>query len=80
MILGKVGEVHVFKHMLYITALEQARVWILGKYVLLGLKNTINKHCHYGLYISALEQVWKLILSRYVLLAFIKTICVYSCI
>ena len=33
MVLRKVGEVHIFKHRLYISALEQARVLILGKYV-----------------------------------------------
>ena len=32
-----------FKHRLYISALEQARVLILGKYKVL---NTIYKHCH----------------------------------
>ena len=42
----KVGEVHIFKQRLYISALEQARVLILGKYVLLGVINTIYKHCH----------------------------------
>ena len=31
MILHKVGEVHIFKHRLYISASEQARVLILGK-------------------------------------------------
>ena len=35
-----------FKHRLYISALEQARVLILGKYVLPGVINTIYKHCH----------------------------------
>ena len=39
-----VGEVHIFKHMLYISTLEQARVLILGKYVLLGVTNTILSH------------------------------------
>ena len=34
----------IFKHSLYNSALEQARVLILGKYVLLGV--TIDKHCH----------------------------------
>ena len=39
----KVGEVHIFKHRLYISALEQAMVFILGKYVLLGvIKTFIN--------------------------------------
>ena len=42
----KEGEVHIFKHRLYISALEQTRVLILGKYVLLGVINTIYKHCH----------------------------------
>ena len=41
-----IGEVHIFKHRLYTSALEQARVLILGKYVLLGVINTIYKHCH----------------------------------
>ena len=40
MILGKVGEVHIFKHRLYISALEKARLLILSKYVLLGVINT----------------------------------------
>ena len=35
-----------FKHRLYISASEQARVLILGKYVLLGVVNTIYKHCY----------------------------------
>ena len=35
-----------FKHSLYISALEQDRVLILGKYVLLRVINTIYKHCH----------------------------------
>ena len=39
------GEVHIFKHRLQISALEQARVLILGKYVLLEVLNTIYKHC-----------------------------------
>ena len=39
-ILPKVGEVHIFKHRLCISALEQARALILGKYVLLGVINT----------------------------------------
>ena len=42
MILHKVGEVHIFKHRLYISALEQARVLILSKYVLLGVINTMK--------------------------------------
>ena len=46
MILRKVGEVHIFKHRLYISALEQAKVVILSKYVLLGVINTIYKHFH----------------------------------
>ena len=41
-----VFEVHIFKHKLYISALEQARVLILIKYVLLGVINTVYKHCH----------------------------------
>ena len=44
-ILRKVGEVHISKHRLYISALEQARVLILGKYFLLKVINTIYKHC-----------------------------------
>ena len=35
-----------FKHRLYISVLEQARVLILIRYVLLGVINTIYKHCH----------------------------------
>ena len=46
MILRQVREVHIFKHRLYISVLEQARVLILGRYVLLGVINTIHKHCH----------------------------------
>ena len=42
-ILCKVGEVHIFKHRLYISVLEQARVLILGKYALLGVINTISR-------------------------------------
>ena len=45
-------QVHIIKHRLYISALEQARVLILGKYVLQGVINIIYKHCH----ISALTQ------------------------
>ena len=45
-ILRKVGEVQIFKHRLYISALEQAKVLLLGKYVLLGVINTIHKQCH----------------------------------
>ena len=44
--IDSVEEVHIFKHRLYISALEQARVLILGRYVLLGVINTIYKHCH----------------------------------
>ena len=44
--LRQVREVHIFKHRLYISALEQARVLILGRYVLLGVINTIYKHSH----------------------------------
>ena len=42
----QVREVHIFAHRLYISVLEQARVLILGRYVLLGVINTIYKHCH----------------------------------
>ena len=91
-ILHKVGEVHIFKHRLYISALEQARVLILGNYVLLGVIYTIYKHCHawvilqilgegsisdHGFCISALENVMKLILHSCVLLVFINRICKY---
>ena len=41
MFLHKVGDVHMFKHRLYISALEQAKVLIIGKYVLV---NTVYKH------------------------------------
>ena len=44
MILRQVREVHIFKHRLYISVLEQARVLILGRYVLLGVINTNHKH------------------------------------
>ena len=37
---------HIFKQRLYISALEQTRVLILGKNVLQGVINTIYKHCH----------------------------------
>ena len=40
------AEVHIYKHGLYISVLEQARVVILGKYVLPGVITTIYKHCH----------------------------------
>ena len=89
MILRKKGKVHI-EHKLYISPLEQARVLILGKYVLLGFINTVYEHCSawmilwhagegsifldHGLYISALEHVMKLILSSYVLLVFINRI------
>ena len=46
MILRKEREVYIFKHMLYISALEQATVLILGKYVLLAVIHTICKHCY----------------------------------
>ena len=39
-------ELFFFYHRLYISAFEQARVLILGKYVLLRVINTIYKHCH----------------------------------
>ena len=42
----KVEEVHIFNYRLYISALEQDKVLILGKCVLLGVINTIDKHCH----------------------------------
>ena len=90
MILRHVGEIHIFKHRVYILALEQARV-LIGKYVLLGVINTIYKHCYawvilwnaakgsifldYGLNMSALGHVMKLILCSYVLLVFINRIC-----
>ena len=82
MILRKAGEVHIFKHRLYIAALEQARVLILSKYVLLGVINTMYKQSHlndfmkhrgrinfldHGLYMSALEHFMKLILCSCVL-------------
>ena len=88
MILCKVGEGHIFKHRLYISALEQARMLILGKYVLLIFINTVYAYCHAfvkcrrrinilvnGLYISALEHVMKVILCSCVLLVFINRIC-----
>ena len=62
------GEVRIFKHRVYISALEQARVLILGKYVLLTVINTIYKHAgeeyrrginFHELYISALEQCFQ---------------------
>ena len=40
-----VGEVHIFKHRLYISASEQARLLKLDKYILQGAINTIYKHC-----------------------------------
>ena len=42
----KAGEVHIFKQRIYISALEQARVLILGKHVLLLVINTIYKQSH----------------------------------
>ena len=51
MILCKVGEVHIFEHRLYISALEQATVLIIGIYVLLGVITqfinivTLEKFC-----------------------------------
>ena len=41
---GKRGS--YFQAKLYISFLEQARMLILGGYVLLGVINTIHKHCH----------------------------------
>ena len=37
-------KVYIFKHRLCVSVLEQARMLILGKYVLLGYINTTNKH------------------------------------
>ena len=45
-ILCKVGEVNIFKYRLFISALEQARVVKLGKYVLVEVINTLYKHCY----------------------------------
>ena len=41
-----VGEVYIFKHRLYISALKQAKTLILGKYVLPGSINTFYAYCH----------------------------------
>ena len=56
-ILRKVGEVHIFKHRLYVLALEQAGVLILGKSVLLGVISTIYKFCQLATgYMSFLQS------------------------
>ena len=39
------SQAQAFKHRLYFSALEQARMLILGKYVLLSVIHTIYKHC-----------------------------------
>ena len=39
-----VGKDYIFKHRLYISALQQARALILRKYVLLGSINAIYKY------------------------------------
>ena len=41
-----VGEVYIFEHGLYISALEHARMLILSEYVLLASINTIYIYCH----------------------------------
>ena len=58
--------IHIFKHRLYISVLEQARVLILGRYVLLGVINTIHKHCHAWVILQLKDQFfgpWTLYLS-----------------
>ena len=74
--------IHTFKHRLYISALEQVRFVLLGKYVLLEAINTVySDFVKYrgkfnffdqGLCVSALEHVMKFILCSCVLLVFIN--------
>ena len=45
-ILCKIGEIHILEQRLYISALEQARVLIIGRYVVLKVMNTFYKHYH----------------------------------
>ena len=46
MILCNVGEVIIFEHWRYISALEHIRMIISSSYVLLACINTINKYGH----------------------------------
>ena len=45
-ILCKVGDIHILEQRLYISALEQAWVSIIGTYVVLKVMNTFYKHYH----------------------------------
>ena len=79
------------KHRFYISTLEQSRAFILDRYVLLEIINTVCKmlleqfcelqvkdqFLEHRLYISALEPVMQLIISSYVLVGFINAICKY---
>ena len=48
LILGRVGEVIIFEHGRYISALEDVRMLILGRYIFLACKhvNAISKYGH----------------------------------
>ena len=72
------GEVHIFKQSFYISALEQARVLILGKYVLLRVINTILDMD----YVSALTQavlIWSNIcrILKIFVVDILRTGCIY---
>ena len=45
-ILCNEGEIYIFEHGLYISALEHVRMLILRSYLLLGYINTVWKYCH----------------------------------
>ena len=45
-ILCNVGQVYIFEHRLYISALEHARMLMLSDYILLASINTIYTCCH----------------------------------
>ena len=44
--IGHCRRTYIFNYMLYMSALEHARVLILCKYVLLGPTDTLHKYCH----------------------------------
>ena len=43
---GSYFQAHIFKHRLYISALEKPRVLKLRRYILLGVLNTVYYDCH----------------------------------
>ena len=46
MILCNVGAIDISELLLYISAVEHARILILSSYVFMASINTINKYCH----------------------------------